>query len=600
MTTLTPMFSRLLLVFLLTVMAVQATDDAGHPLRGVVTRKLDERKLVLVKHEEIPGFMRAMTMAFAVEDDVWPRLTPGTHLTATLHGSRGEWRLAEVQITDENYQALSAEPAYPVLITPLNSPAAPGAAAPSLTRGDNGAVYLSWLESTPDGLTALYYAKFDSAGAGWGDPRLIAQGVDFVVSDANCPQLAVEIDGRLTAVWFVNNPSTETHAHAGEAHHNTNFKAWYGQSADAGATWSEPLPLTAESDFTEFVALQPLAKGGVLAVWLDGRAKHADGSAQQLRGRTLGSDGPDLLIDESVCDCCHTSLTAFPNGDALVAYRARRDGEVRDIHTSLFQDGYWTEPRVLSADEWHINGCPVNGPQLASNGGQVSAVWFTAANNVPRVYAAGSPDAGTRFLMPEPVDLGNPLGRTDTVQLRDGSRIVTWIEGPGKSEAGIYLRHISTRDEIGPAVLLVANHPAPAGGYPRSVLLKDYDATPAQLVLSYTGGHESDLVETRLLNLPDLSTLANRPPCLPCDEEDANATRGYPIKGRITEVLADGQVRLQFEAIPGVMRAATLTMKVEAELLPKLPGGQALLGRIEQRGRDWWLFNVKLLGTGLR
>jgi len=43
-----------------------------------------------------------------------------------------------------------------------------------------------------------------------------------------------------------------------------------------------------------------------------------------------------------------------------------------------------------------------------------------------------------------------------------------------------------------------------------------------------------------------------------------------------------------------------LKLQVEPELHPKLPVGQELLGRIEQRGRDWWLFNMKLLGEPLR
>ena len=68
----------------------------------------------------------------------------------------------------------------------------------------------------------------------------------------------------------------------------------------------------------------------------------------------------------------------------------------------------------------------------------------------------------------------------------------------------------------------------------------------------------------------------------------------------IVAVLANSQVKLSFDEIPGVMRATTLKLQVEPELHPKLPIGQKLLGRIEQRGRDWWLFNVKLLGEPLR
>lgn len=337
----------------------------------------------------------------------------------------------------------------------------------------------------------------------------------------------------------------------------------------------------------------------MLAVWLDGRAKHSgQGKAQQLSGRVIGSEQPDQLIDDSVCNCCQTTLTAFPNGDALVAYRARREGEIRDIHTALRRNGSWQRPRILSADEWAINGCPVNGPQLDSHGGKVSAIWFTGADGISRVYASSSPDAGARFLMPQRIDLGHPLGRVDSVQLRDGSRLVIWMESGEENTAGIWLRHISTNDEIRKPVMLASTKQSRTSGFPRIALLKDYDTTPAQLLFTYTReADKTTQVETALITLPDLSTLAGRKPCLPCDEDDANATRGYGVKGVITGWPDVDQVTLRFEEIPGVMRAGTLICKVEPELQASLPIGQPLLGRIEQRDDGWWLFSVKTLGT---
>ncbi|MCW5550411.1 MAG: copper-binding protein, partial [Opitutaceae bacterium] len=100
------MISRFLLPLLLAVSGLCAAAETGHPLRGEVTRVLEDRKLVMVRHEEIPGFMRAMTMAFSVPEADWPKLTPGTFLTATMYGSRGRWRLEDITITDENYQPL--------------------------------------------------------------------------------------------------------------------------------------------------------------------------------------------------------------------------------------------------------------------------------------------------------------------------------------------------------------------------------------------------------------------------------------------------------------------------------------------------------------
>lgn len=73
--------------------------EIGHPLRGVVTRVLAEKKLVVIQHEEIPGFMAAMTMSFHVPDDVFAQLERGTPLVGTLLPRKDDgWHLTEVRI----------------------------------------------------------------------------------------------------------------------------------------------------------------------------------------------------------------------------------------------------------------------------------------------------------------------------------------------------------------------------------------------------------------------------------------------------------------------------------------------------------------------
>jgi len=83
--------------------------EEGPLVKGVVTRVLEDRQLVMVKHEEIPGVMRAMTMAFAVPEAVWGKMEPGVYLTGILGGGRGEWRLSDVKLTDWRYNPLPEE-----------------------------------------------------------------------------------------------------------------------------------------------------------------------------------------------------------------------------------------------------------------------------------------------------------------------------------------------------------------------------------------------------------------------------------------------------------------------------------------------------------
>jgi len=94
---------------------------------------------------------------------------------------------------------------------------------------------------------------------------------------------------------------------------------------------------------------------------------------------------------------------------------------------------------------------------------------------------------------------------------------------------------------------------------------------------------------------------APRKPCLPCEEEDKNAGRGYGVKGRILGTDPErNQVLLKHDAIPGVMRAMTMPCNVDPALIGGLKRDQMILGRIEKRGKEWWLFNIRILGAELR
>lgn len=70
-------------------------------IRGVVESVLTERHALLVKHEEIPGFMRAMTMMFQVDPALLPKIKPGDNITAVMKRAQPRgWLLENVEIID--------------------------------------------------------------------------------------------------------------------------------------------------------------------------------------------------------------------------------------------------------------------------------------------------------------------------------------------------------------------------------------------------------------------------------------------------------------------------------------------------------------------
>lgn len=344
---------------------------------------------------------------------------------------------------------------------------APGAMGSSLTLAPNGTSFLCWLEPAGGEVWAVKFSRFDPARRDWGTAQVIAQGLGFFTNWADFPQFVIARDGRLTAVWSVNNPAH--HAATVGGHHGPGYRAVYASSADGGATWTPELPVSDESLPVEFVALQPLRDGRVLAAWLDGR--NHDRSA--LYARVLGAPGPDVLVDSSVCDCCQLSFVPTTDDGALLAYRGRTRDEIRDMQLARFDGQAWQRPVTLNADGWKITGCPVNGPQLAECGDLIGAVWFTAADNQPRVLARVSDNAGDSFGPVVRVDLGQPQGRVDNVMLADGTLVMTWLEMAGKEtgrEGGIYLRTLSLEGRLSEPLLVAPSSTERMSGFPRIVL----------------------------------------------------------------------------------------------------------------------------------
>lgn len=79
-----------------------ADDDAlkRHPLKGVVIDVLAGKSALLVKHEEIPGVMKAMTMLLTVDAPTLksPAATKGTAITGQLVRKAGDWWLEDVKV----------------------------------------------------------------------------------------------------------------------------------------------------------------------------------------------------------------------------------------------------------------------------------------------------------------------------------------------------------------------------------------------------------------------------------------------------------------------------------------------------------------------
>lgn len=68
------------------------------PLKGVVTDRLPDRSALMVKHEAIPGVMKAMTMLFTVDASVLSTVKKGDAITALMSRRGDDWHLDEVKV----------------------------------------------------------------------------------------------------------------------------------------------------------------------------------------------------------------------------------------------------------------------------------------------------------------------------------------------------------------------------------------------------------------------------------------------------------------------------------------------------------------------
>jgi hypothetical protein len=473
-------------------------------------------------------------------------------------------------------------------IADVPAPAGRNALGTSLAKAPDGTLWLSWVETGAGDGKTLLFSTFDLAAKKWGPSHPIARGSEITATSAECPALAVGPAGRVGAVWP-----------------NGRGAAFFSQSSDNGKTWSSPTPLTHESDAVEKLSLVALPDGHFMGAWLDGRGAKTGPKVEQLFARVLDQPGPDRLVDASVCDCCPTSLTAFPDGTVLLAYRGRTAEEIRDIMVASYLEGQWDPRHANTHDRWKIAGCPVNGPRVSSDGPRVAKAWFTAADNEARVLVATSPDAGGIYTRATRADLGRPLGRVDTVLLHDGTQLVTWLEKTtneaGHATGALYLRRYGPSGSTHAPVRLAELKDVQSAGIPRLAVAKDFDATPAQLVVTFNRSAEAGGWATLLVTMPDEDALADADSTCACAAGRTADLRGFPIRAQALAFSPQrSTIRLRYGAIPGVFRAGEGDFKISDDLSGALKTPAEILGRIEKRDGEWWLFDVRQLGQPVR
>jgi len=366
----------------------------------------------------------------------------------------------------------------------IDSPTSANTEEPFLCSGEDGNVYLSWIEKQASHAT-LKYAKLIEGK--WSAPTTIAKGNRWFVNWADHPVIAVNKTGDMMA-HYLEMSDTGTYTY--------DIKIVIKKAASN--QWSEPIILHDDGVKAEhgFVSMSALENGKFFLTWLDGRNTsgahhgHHGGGAMTIRAAILNSEGRKLeewALDQRVCDCCQT--TNGVTADGLIAvYRDRSDKEVRDMSYVIYANNKWSEPKILFADNWKINGCPVNGPSVSTSGEEVVVGWFSAAENEPKVQVIFSQNGGASFGIPIRLDQGKAIGRVKTTFINSDMAFVSWMEGNQIVGAKVNQNGIIER-------YVLANSSAQrSSGFPQLAKWND------QLVMAWTDP-ELKQIKTGFINL---------------------------------------------------------------------------------------------------
>lgn len=354
----------------------------------------------------------------------------------------------------------------------INNPADSGTQYPNLYKDASGAVYMSWILRIDENLAALRYSTYKNRR--WSNVKTAGISGDFFVNWADIASVVGYNSNVLAAHWLreFDVEGFATHAIIGFPGEDNR--------------WQEAKTLHEDESMTEhgFVSLLPFDENRLLAIWLDGRKtegrahdEYGDpGKGIALRSAEVYTDGRienRQEVDGLVCDCCQTSL-ALIEGGAIAAYRNRTENEVRDIAISRYDlsSGNWSEPTVIAGDNWEINGCPVNGPRIASKGERVAVSWYTMAGNEPKVQLARSADGGRTFQEPILISKDNTIGRNDVIVRDDGSVYVSYMVSY-ENLGYVMLRKLNPDGTLDDPVTVGVTASGRKSGFPRIVELDD-------------------------------------------------------------------------------------------------------------------------------
>ena len=253
----------------------------------------------------------------------------------------------------------------------ITSPAASGSFSPRVTSRSEGSVILSWLEPHGDTAADLRFSVWRDEA--WSEPTTITAAQPFSRHPSESPGVITLSDSNLIAYWSQKPPNGKISSQE--------VDVYFAVSTDRGIHWTAPTLANSAGTGEEnsYPSAAAVDATHAALIWLDG-TNWKTNKRVALMSRVLQSDGsatPSTVIDPDTCTCCPTSVVQTGSG-LVAAYRGHTQKNIRDISLLQNVQGHRSQPRIAHADNWHIAGCPVNGPNLDVEGTMTALIWFSA------------------------------------------------------------------------------------------------------------------------------------------------------------------------------------------------------------------------------
>lgn len=290
-----------------------------------------------------------------------------------------------------------------------------------LTRDFSGLPVLAWTEADgAGGASSLYFSGWDTVNRRFSERIHIPANPSLVAHAEGMPKIVFSADGNIYAVYAARVEG-QSNPYAARIE--------YLVSRDGGDRWTDYGSIHRDStqeaghDFFDAIALQD---GRIGVSWLDRSYEKGGRPVHFAVTDSSGRFTYETVVDDYACECCRTALYER-DGTIALLYRDIKQtasGTVRDIHYSISEDNgrSFRERNVYSKDEWRVDGCPHNGPDVVALEDSLFATWFTAGSNKGLFY--GELDYATGMIKRQLLDSEGRFAQL--ALLSDGRRIAVY------------------------------------------------------------------------------------------------------------------------------------------------------------------------------